>query len=73
MMNRPTKLAGQFFPADRQMVTEHCFSKEAHSRMLLFVSGNAWLYEQYPEKVQSRNTLANALAEIRPSLAFSIL
>lgn len=72
-MNRPTKLAGQFFPADRQTVTEHCFSKETHSRMLLFVSGNAWLYKQYSEKVQSRNILANALAEIRPSLAFSIL
>lgn len=73
IMNRPTKLDVQFSQQTGRRWLHHCFSKESHPRLLPFISAYAWLHKQYPEKVQSRNILANTLADTRPSLAFSAI
>lgn len=72
-MNRPTKPRVHFCPADRQMVTEPLPFQGVPFQNSPFCFSICMVAQAIFKEVQSRNILANALADMRPSLAFMFL
>jgi len=70
--NRPASPAVQLSSADGQTVAAHLpFQGVPRRKLRLFQRTHG--AQAIPEQVQSRNILANTLADVRPSLAFSAL